>query len=301
MSENLPNKAVFQSYIWTCAKYDFSPYEKRIIYRLIEFAQRWLEGIKIKDHMHKIEPSDCGVNITMPVASILRDEDDHNYAKAKAAFTSLSKKGAEYEDDKIWFYTAIIEHPKIEKGTGIATFHVYDPIWRAALDFTKGFKKYELITAMKFKSVYAMRFYELMSGQTQPLFVSLEGSDGLRERFCLTRKYEELMISRDMLSMQLKKNLMNPLHTPLLLRRKRKERRSLAGPYSLYSLKTEKTLHYRNKRAWLKLRHGSSWRTTYMTTSNSPLTSSLMKSTRTRKPLSRGKTASPISWGSWEN
>ena len=28
-----------------------------------------------------------------------------------------------------------------------------------------------------------------------------------------------------------------------------------------------------------------------MTTSNSPLTSSLMKSTRTRKPLSRGKTA----------
>lgn len=115
MSENLPNKAVFQSYIWTCAKYDFSPYEKRIIYRLIEFAQRWLEGIKIKDHMHKIEPSDCGVNITMPVASILRDEDDHNYAKAKAAFTSLSKKGAEYEDDKIWFYTAIIEHPKIEK------------------------------------------------------------------------------------------------------------------------------------------------------------------------------------------
>lgn len=251
--------------------------------------------------MHKIEPSDCGVNITMPVASILRDEDDHNYAKAKAAFTSLSKKGAEYEDDKIWFYTAIIEHPKIEKGTGIATFHVYDPIWRAALDFTKGFKKYELITAMKFKSVYAMRFYELMSGQTKPLFVSLEGSDGLRERFCLQGKYERVNDFKRYVIDAAKKNLMNPLHTPLLLRRKRKERRSLAGPYSLYSLKTEKTLHYRNKRAWLKLRHGSSWRTTYMTTSNSPLTSSLMKSTRTRKPLSRGKTASPISWGSWEN
>ncbi|MCS3251356.1 replication initiation protein [Bacteroides fragilis] len=134
---------------------------------------------------------------------MLRDEDDHNYAKAKAAFTSLSKKGAEYEDDKIWFYTAIIEHPKIEKA-GIATFHVYDPIWRAALDFTKGFKKYELITAMKFKSVYAMRFYELMSGQTQPLFVSLEGSDGLREGFACKENTKELMISRDMLSMQLK-------------------------------------------------------------------------------------------------
>ena len=192
MSENLPNKAVFQSYIWTCAKYDFSPYEKRIIYRLIEFAQHWLEGVKIKDHMHKIEPTDCGVNITMPVADILRDETDNNYAKAKAAFTSLSKKGAEYEDDEIWFYTAIIEHPKIKKGTGVATFHVYEPVWRAALDFTKGFKKYELVTAMKFKSVYAMRFYELMSGQTTPLFVPLEGSDGLRERFNLQGKYERV-------------------------------------------------------------------------------------------------------------
>lgn len=192
MSENLPNKAVFQSYIWTCAKYDFSPYEKRIIYRLIEFAQHWLEGVKIKDHMHKIEPTDCGVNITMPVADILRDETDNNYAKAKSAFTSLSKKGAEYEDDEIWFYTAIIEHPKIKKGTGVATFHVYEPVWRAALDFTKGFKKYELVTAMKFKSVYAMRFYELMSGQTTPLFVPLEGSDGLRERFNLQGKYERV-------------------------------------------------------------------------------------------------------------
>lgn len=295
MSENLPNKAIFQSYIWTCAKYDFSPYEKRIIYRLIEFAQRWLEGIKIKDHMHKIEPSDCGVNITMPVASILRDEDDHNYAKAKAAFTSLSKKGAEYEDDKIWFYTAIIEHPKIEKGTGIATFHVYDPIWRAALDFTKGFKKYELITAMKFKSVYAMRFYELMSGQTKPLFVSLEGSDGLRERFCLQGKYERVNDFKRYVIDAAKKELDESSPYSFVAKEERKERRSLAGPYSLYSLKTEKTLHYRNRRAWLKLRHGSSWRTTYMTTSNTPLTSSLMKSTRTRKPLSRGKTASRIS------
>lgn len=75
----------------------------------------------------------------------------------------------------------------------------------------------------------------------------------------------------------------------------------LAGLSSLYFMKTEKTLRCRNKRAWLKLQHGSSWKTTYMTTLNSPLTSSLMKSTKTRKPLSRDKTVFPILWGSWEN
>lgn len=77
---------------------------------------------------------------------------------------------------------------------------------------------------MKFKSVYAMRFYELMSGQTQPLFVSLEGSDGLRERFCLQGKYERVNDFKRYVIDAAKKNLMNPLHTPLLLRRKgRKE------------------------------------------------------------------------------
>lgn len=146
-----------------------------------------------------------------------------------------------------------------------------------------------------------MRFYELMSGQTQPLFVSLEGSDGLRERFCLQGKYERVNDFKRYVIDAAKKELDESSPYSFVAKEERKERRSLAGPYSLYSLKTEKTLHYRNKRAWLKLRHGSSWRTTYMTTSNSPLTSSLMKSTRTRKPLSRGKTASPISWGSWEN
>lgn len=92
MSENLPNKAIFQSYIWTCAKYDFSPYEKRIIYRLIEFAQQWLEGIKIKDHMHKIEPSDCGVNITMPVASILETKTTTTMPRLKLLSHHFPKK-----------------------------------------------------------------------------------------------------------------------------------------------------------------------------------------------------------------
>lgn len=69
---------------------------------------------------------------------------------------------------------------------------MYEPVWRAALDFTKGYRKYELITAMKFKSVYSMRFYELLSGQIKPLYVPLEGPDGLRERFGLQTKYERV-------------------------------------------------------------------------------------------------------------
>lgn len=184
------NKQVFQSYILTTAKYDFSPYEKRIMYRLIELAQKEIEGLSLKDNLRKITPTNFGREITMPVQDILKDEQDKHYAIAKAAFRSLSEKHIEYEDDEIWSYTPIITAPVIKKNCGSVKFYVFDNIWRCLLDFTKGFKKYELITAMKFKSVYAMRFYELMSGQTRPLFVALEGADGLRERFGLQGKYK---------------------------------------------------------------------------------------------------------------
>lgn len=295
------NKQVFQSYVLTTAKYDFSPYEKRIMYRLIELAQKEIEGIKLKDNLRKIAPTNFGREITMPVSDILKDEQDKHYTIAKAAFRSLSEKHIEYEDEEVWSYTPIITAPEIKKNSGSVKFYVFDNIWRCLLDFTKGFKKYELITAMKFKSAYAMRFYELMSGQTKPLFVPLEGPDGLRERFYLQGKYEKVNDFRRKVIDVAKKELDESSPYSFVAKEEKAGKKLLAGLSSLYFMKTEKTLRCRNKRAWLKLQHGSSWKTTYMTTLNSPLTSSLMKSTKTRKPLSRDKTVFPILWGSWEN
>lgn len=184
------NKKLIQSYIFTAAKYNFTAYEKRIMYRLVECAQKEIEGIKLKDNMHKISPMQLGREITIPTASILRDEKDENYTIAKKAFLSLCEKMIVYEDEDYWTATPIIAKPKISKKEGTVTFLVFNEIWNCILDFTKGYRKYEFATAMKFKSVYSMRFYELMSGQTKPLFVALEGPDGLREKFCLQNKYK---------------------------------------------------------------------------------------------------------------
>ena len=184
------NKNLMQSYIFTAAKYDFTAYEKRIMYRLVECAQDEIAGIKIKDNLRKIQPVQLGREITLSTSSILKNERDENYAIAKKAFLSLCEKIIVYEDENYWTATPIITKPKISKKEGTVTFLVFDEIWKCILDFTKGYRKFELITAMQFKSVYAMRFYELMSGQTKPLFVPLEGPDGLRERFGLQGKYK---------------------------------------------------------------------------------------------------------------
>lgn len=181
------NELAIQSYIFTTAKYDFNAYEKRIMYRLVEFAQDEIKGIMIRDNMHKITPTLFGREITMPVADILRNEKDQNYTIAKKAFRSLAQKGVEYEDDEIWQYTSIISSPKIDKIKGYVIFTVLDDIWRCLLDFTKGYRKYELVTAMQFKSVYSMRMYELMSGQKRPLEFTFED---LKMRFGVKDKYK---------------------------------------------------------------------------------------------------------------
>lgn len=187
-------REVFASYLFTMSKYDFSIYEKRIIYRLLELAQMEIQGLLIKDHMYKVhKPDERRRVVTMPVTSILKDEDDKNYAIAKKAFKTLACKGLEYEDDKIWTFINIITGPKIDKTGGKVTFEVYDEIWQCFLDFTSGFRRYDFLVAMNFKSTYTMRMYELMAGQETPLtFINAPQArttfDSLCDRFKLTKK-----------------------------------------------------------------------------------------------------------------
>ena len=54
-SVTVVNKDQIQSYIMTTAKYDFSVYEKRILYRIVEMAQGELQGVRFTTDCKKIE------------------------------------------------------------------------------------------------------------------------------------------------------------------------------------------------------------------------------------------------------
>ena len=181
------NKNIIQSYTLTTSRYKFTAYEKRILYRIVEYAQDEIKGILIRDNLHKIEHSLFGREITMPVADILKDEQDENYTMAKKAFSSLSDKFIIIDNDDIWQKTHIISNPKIKKKTGMVTFSVFNEIWDGMLNFSKGYRKYELVTAMQFNSVYSMRFYEILSGQKRPLEFTFEQ---LRKMLCVNDKYK---------------------------------------------------------------------------------------------------------------
>jgi len=183
------NKDVIQSYILTTAKYDFSVYEKRILYRLIELNQELLAGQKLEGKC-RIDSNLYGDKIyTIPVKYFLKDKNDDNYKEIKKALQALQKKIITYEDESLWASLNIIANPKIKKYSDTVTFTVDGMINNALLNFSKGYRKYELKTAMQFDSTYAMRFYEILSGQKSPICY---GIDKLKEMFQIQEKYERV-------------------------------------------------------------------------------------------------------------
>lgn len=186
----ISNKDILQSYILTTAKYDYSVYEKRILYRLVEIAQSEVEGLKFSDDCRKVEHDLFGlVSITLPISSILANENDKNYKKAKDALISLSQKYIIYEDSEVWEKINIVVLPRIEKRKSTFTFTIAPRIWDCILNFSKGYRKFELKTAMQFESVYAMRFYELVSGQDSPITYNI---DSLKDIFQISDKYKKV-------------------------------------------------------------------------------------------------------------
>lgn len=186
----ISNKELIQSYILTTAKYDFSVYEKRILYRIVEQLQSLIEGkelnqkYSIKEYMYSGRKLfEC----SFPFSSFKKNEDDKNHAQIKKALFSLEKKGFEYEDDEVWETINILYFPKLYKNKEFIEFTLRDEIVQAFLNFSKGFKKYELKIAMQFESTYSMRFYELLSNQKTPINYSI---DSLKEMFGLTDKYK---------------------------------------------------------------------------------------------------------------
>ncbi len=194
------NINVFQSYVLTTAKYQFSVYEKRILYRLVEFAQQTIKdasnGGLLKMNMRPLYSQnllDGGLELGFYISDILdvysEDNPAKHYERVKEAFKNLSKKTIEWEDTSkdTWRCTTFVYNIELTKRQGFVKFQISKWFWNIILDFTKGYRKYELLTAMKLKSPYSMRFYELMSGQKKPITYSVEQ---LREMFGLEDKYK---------------------------------------------------------------------------------------------------------------
>jgi hypothetical protein len=100
----------------------------------------------------------------------------------------LQTIGFDYDDGKYIHLLTVIYKPKIEKYGRSFTCHVDALVIDAILNVKDGFSKYDLETTFNFKSIYAMRLYELMYAQKKEITYTI---DYLREMFCVGKKYKE--------------------------------------------------------------------------------------------------------------
>jgi len=195
--KSLERAEIIQSYIVTTARYNFSVYEKRILYRIIEMMQHLLQGKKLNQH-YRIDKTLFDIHhVEMPLSAFLTDEEDDNYARAKEALQSMSRKFFQFELDGLWREIPLILLPKILRYEGIAKFRLHENVFDALLNFSKGFQKYELKTAFEFESTYAMRFYELFSRQRSTLVYSIQNLKlmfGVENKYTLTSDFIKRVI-----------------------------------------------------------------------------------------------------------
>lgn len=182
------NRQIIQSYILTTAKYEFSTYEKRILTSLITKLQPLLEGKKLKGQVElcKAEKDLWGdYHFELPLSFFMTQEDT-NFERYKEAITALNEKKMEYEDEEVWRIIRIIDTPQFFKRKRVVKFTLADQLVTAFLNYSRGFSKYSLSVSLGLKSIYAVRLYELMANQRQPLTFRISK---LKEMFDVTDKY----------------------------------------------------------------------------------------------------------------
>lgn len=185
-------KEVVESYVFSTARRDVGIHGERLLLRLVEIAQREISGLDFKSgkDIGKVRVSDWGdAEVTIPVKDILSGEADKNYERAKQAVLDLMTKVLQYEDDHVWKAAHILNNVDLNKVSGAMVITVNRAMWSAMLDFSKGFRKYDLYLAMKLKSRYSLKMYKLVSKQTEPITYTIEF---LRKEWNLEDKYKKV-------------------------------------------------------------------------------------------------------------
>lgn len=210
------SKEVVQSYLLTIAGRDWGIYAEKFLLCLIEIAQCDIQGMDFKNKTD-MKPHNPSLNyplltrnevgdaiITIPIKSLLPDNEYTNYEYIREAIKQLQTKVLRWEETKTdkngniiynaqgnpvrkWTSVQLIGKAMGEDDeSGYIIVRIDSDIWKAMMDFTKGFRAFDLNIAMKLQSKYALRLYQLMSRQEHPLTYTIEE---LKKQWGLEDKY----------------------------------------------------------------------------------------------------------------
>lgn len=180
---------LIQSFLYTTSRVRLSLYEQRLMLCIVEHAQERVKGCLIKDNLVKMEHGFDNVFFSIPCIKILPKGNQH-YEYVKEAVLALMERKLTFwcSTTKEWFATPILYNAKFQKGSGRVSFYVSRTVFDVILDFSKGYRKFELEVALTLDSPYAARLYALMNGQPRPIRYEIHA---LKKMFGVEDKYAQ--------------------------------------------------------------------------------------------------------------
>lgn len=170
-----PNKDLVISWIYSWSRQrEMSIHEMRVVVRAIEIISAQMNGKRITEYMYKVTPTPSTYEITLPIKDAFFS--DLKPAEVKQELENLVQRVFQVENkaEHIWWCCSFIEHPKVHFGQGSFSFGIYKPFAEVLLDFSQGFRIVELNRLLSLPTTYAMKFYLLMSGGGEGLYLSIE-------------------------------------------------------------------------------------------------------------------------------
>lgn len=167
---------IVQSYISAIMRARFSLHEVRLVLMIAERANTLLKGQRAANFINEAICADgLNCNFSLAVREIMSDG-SHHYDEVKQSVLSLADKTVECYDSKagVWKKTAIIYNVSGSDQAGTIRFSCAKWFVEFLLDFSQGFSRYNLESAMRLRTVSAVRLYILTSSVTNKMRFTVE-------------------------------------------------------------------------------------------------------------------------------
>lgn len=198
------SREVIESYIFATSERNFSIYSERLLMRIVEIAQRQIAGLNFRDgtDIGQVSIGPLGdARLEIPISSLL-GKGNTNYAQAKKAILELMQSPYYVERPKLSGGKPVVDSNGLQEfelighqilndcevnvKPGMAVVNVNENTWKAILDFSKGFRKFDLNAALSLSKSCSSRMFRLISNQSKPITYSL---DSLRKMWGMEDMY----------------------------------------------------------------------------------------------------------------
>lgn len=178
------NKLILQSYKLTSIRNDFGIYAQRLIVRIAQAMQYRLEDADFTKQV--FNPSDKRLYWEFNVKDLMTNGDATNYTAVKRELGKVIQASVYFENETGWQKSVIFTDiwGNID---GKIRVKINDTLWDLFLEFSKGYKRYELESALSLSSTYALRLYQLISENAEPITYTI---DWLKQLFQIQDKYK---------------------------------------------------------------------------------------------------------------